>query len=161
VAVARASAKAATIKTANAAAAKTAFNLRWLIAAFVVLLVITFMLVGGNTGSRSSGGGRAARTPDGQLQAILNSAAEWGTASQQDGNPVMKMLHASYALAYLHIARNLASDATIERVCSVRMDEFMRMLEATQSAGIQALTTVCPAVAPTGILAANTGWLIT
>jgi len=90
---------------------------------------------------------------------LIKSAAQWNSRSVQDTNPLIGLMNANYAMAYLNVARTVGSDSDIEKCTSISVDEFLKDLEATQSNAIHRISTQCPNVMPHGLAAVHTGWL--
>ena len=92
-------------------------------------------------------------------KALIQEAAQWSTVAQQDNNPLLALVHATYATAYLNVARRMSSDADIEGLASIHVAEFSKALNSSQQASMRALLAQCPVVAPAGIAALQTGWM--
>jgi len=93
------------------------------------------------------------------IRDLIKSAAQWNSRSVQDTNPLIALMNANYAMAYMNVARSLGSDSDIERYTNVSIDELLKDLEATQRTAIQKLTMQCPNSTPHGLAAVHTGWL--
>lgn len=93
------------------------------------------------------------------IKDLIKSAAQWNSRSVQDTNPLIGLMNANYAMAYLNVARSIGSDADIERYTSAAVDELLKDLEATQSSAIQKIAGQCPSITPHGLAAVHTGWL--
>lgn len=124
--------------------------LKWLLLAFICVIVL--WLAGGIKGSRSG-------LQERSIKDLVKSASQWTTRSAQDSNPLIALMNANYAMAYLNVARSVGSDSEIERYTGAAVDELLRDVEATQSNAIQRVSVTCPAVAPAGLAAAHSGWM--
>ena len=93
------------------------------------------------------------------VKALLTVAARWSAAAAQDSSPMLKVLDATYAVAYVNAARSLADDKELERVSGVRVPELQSQVQAAQTAAIQAVAKLCPSVVPDGAQVLYTGWL--
>ena len=82
---------------------------------------------------------RAART-------LVDQAFHWYTQVAHDQNAQVKQQHASYASAYLHAARHIASDATLERESGVDVHVLQRDIDEMQAASLREIARVCPAL---------------
>lgn len=87
---------------------------------------------------------------------LVKSAAQWNARALQDTNPVIGLMNANYAVAYLNVARSLGSDSDVEKKGRVSVDQMSKELEATQSKFMHSLTDACPSIVPAGHAA--TGW---
>lgn len=94
-----------------------------------------------------------------QLNRVVNQASKWHATSKQDIDPVLRLMHANYALAYAQTARSLASDASIENMTGIRLSELMYHLEDEQRESLQNLVAQCPNVKPSGILSTGSAWM--
>ena len=94
-----------------------------------------------------------------QVHNLVKQSQTWHATAKQDGNPIISLLHADYALAYARIARSLAGDKDIERISGVAVDELLFYLEEDQQQAIQALAQKCPSVKPEGMYAVGSGWV--
>lgn len=94
-----------------------------------------------------------------KLKGLLQEAQHWAQVSAQDANPLLALTHATYAMAYLRVARSMASDADIERACNLRLDEFAATIADAQQAALRNVTGQCPSMATPGLQSINTGWL--
>lgn len=93
------------------------------------------------------------------LKDLVKSSAQWATRSVQDTSPLVALMNANYAMAYLNVARSVGSDADIEKHTGAAVDELLNDVEATQTNAIQRLALACPAITPQGLSAVHTGWL--
>lgn len=96
-----------------------------------------------------------------KLRSLVHEAQQWSVASQQDANPLVSLVHATYGMAYMRVARTLASDADIERVCNLRLDEFAGQLSDAQQVSLRNVAGQCKSLATPGLSSLNTGWLAT
>ena len=125
-----------------------------------VVLILIFITSGGSRtgrGGTSFSGGRAQQ--DATTRALIREAAQWSTIAQQDSNPMLAVIHASFGQAYLNVARRLHTDAEIETVGGLKVEEFSATLHANQQQAVQKLLAVCPMSSPAGIAALQTGWI--
>ena len=133
-------------------------------AALVVGGVVGFMLAVCSlsifSASIRAGRGRgSSRQTKSMVKEAVRNSAHWSTAADQDSNPLLGVMHANFAHAYLNIARTLTSDAEVEEAAQVRLDEFSRSVAQTQRNAVQRLLAQCPSVRPDGITAVQTGWM--
>lgn len=92
-------------------------------------------------------------------RALIKEAAQWSTIAQQDSNPLLALMHATYGMAYLNVARRLHTDRDIEAASNLRVEEFSATLQSNQQTAVQKLLTLCPMSTPAGIASLQTGWL--
>ena len=129
--------------------------IKWILFAAIVLAVLWIM----SNFKLGSGGSSKAAMESRTLRDLVKSAAQWAARSMQDSAPVIAVMNANYAMAYLNMARALATDAEIESNAGVPIDALIRDIEAAQSAAIQRLSAGCPSVGPQGLAAMHSGWL--
>lgn len=60
---------------------------------------------------------------------LVRRAAQWRDATAQDTDPALRLQHAATALAYIHAARALAHDASLERRTGVSVARLTRSAE--------------------------------
>lgn len=84
-----------------------------------------------------------------QMQHLVSEASRWHTIAQQDTNPAIALMHATYAAAYCNAARSLMDDSEIARSAGVHMPEMSMIVSSTQQSAFQTLTQMCPAAVPT------------
>jgi hypothetical protein len=129
--------------------------------AVVVCVLVLVLIVMSSGGARSGRGARSSTDAQQDLatRALIREAAQWSTIAQQDSNPMLAVIHASFGQAYLNVARRLHTDAEIEAVGSVKVEEFSATLHANQQQAVQKLLAMCPMSSPAGIAALQTGWI--
>ena len=77
-----------------------------------------------------------------------------------DTNQLLSLMHATYALAYLNVARHLVADQDIVRMVGVQPQELMHELQEKQDGAVQKVCAECPQLQPaSGRFTAHTGWL--
>lgn len=128
-------------------------------AAIVCGIVLLFALLssGNERAGRTAATSKAANSLT--TRALIKEAAQWSTIAQQDSNPLLALMHATYGTAYLNVARRLHTDSEIEAASNLRVEEFSATLLANQQAAVQKLLTLCPMSTPAGLAALQTGWL--
>lgn len=130
----------------------------WYLAAGLGLLVLIVMLSFWGAAA-STETARPSKRFERRLQGLMSEAAQWSAASAQDTNALLALVHATYGVAYLNVARSLASDADIERHCNLRLDEFAGQLTNTQQSAMRNVTGQCKSLAAPGLASLHTGWL--
>lgn len=107
-------------------------------------------------------GGSATRFPPKftrDVKSLVTEAARWSAVAEQDTNAMLRVLHATYAVAYLNAARTFADDKDLERISGVRVPELQAQMQTQQQDAIQKVGVKCPSVVPEGAQALYTGWL--
>ena len=95
-----------------------------------------------------------------RIRSLIRDAIHWNATSIQDANPLLALVHATYALAYLNTARHMVSDTDIERVMGVQPRELMFELQQNQDRVMQQVAAKCPKLKPpTGTFGVHTGWV--
>jgi hypothetical protein len=129
-------------------------------AAWVVCGAAAFVIFAGVLSNRGKSATVASKSNDAlSTRALIKEAAQWSTIAQQDSNPLLALMHATYGMAYLNVARRLHTDSEIEVASNLRVDEFSLTLQSNQQAAVQRLLTLCPMSTPAGIASLQTGWL--
>ena len=123
---------------------------KWILGAFC--LVIVAWMLSSTWVAKNALDARA-------LKDLVKSASQWNSRSVQDANPLISLMNANYAMAYLNVARSVGSDADIEKHTGAAVDELIKDIESTQSRAIQRVTSSCPSVTPQGLTAVHTGWM--
>jgi len=93
------------------------------------------------------------------LSKVVKEAARWSAVSDQDANDLLKLVHATYAVAYVNAARSLAQDEELERAANVKVDELHSQVTAQQQGVIQKLGAKYPGMLPDGANVLYTGWI--
>jgi len=94
------------------------------LAALIFLAVILFWFIFHFKSSNSN-------TNEG-IKKLFHQMARWSTASTQDKNPVVAVLHANYGVGYMMAMKDLYSDEEMERLLDVKhirsiFDEVQRV----------------------------------
>lgn len=79
-----------------------------------------------------------------QVSKLLRQIARWSAAAQQDTNPYIQNLHATYAVGYLLALREIYSDAFISRVSGINVEHLNNKVTKIMDTAIQNLVKVCP-----------------
>jgi hypothetical protein len=78
-----------------------------------------------------------------KLQTLMIQAVQYSGQAQQDQNPMFALLHANYAIAYLTVARSLASDETIASLTGYSPQKLYPLLMQAQQDTMQSLAKFC------------------
>ena len=109
--------------------------------------------------SASRGGKTLTPKVSRDLSKVVKEAARWSAVSDQDANDLLKLVHATYAVAYVNAARSLAQDEELERAANVKVDELHSQVTAQQQGVIQKLGAKYPGMLPDGANVLYTGWI--
>lgn len=82
---------------------------------FIALLVILVLFLNRNNTRRSN---------KKSLETLVRQSARYATAAQQDATPLIAVLHANYAAAYLYAATDIATDSEIHTATGVDVVTF-------------------------------------
>jgi hypothetical protein len=104
-----------------------------------LLLVLVFVLL--RTSSNS--------VPlDKQIRILYRQTARYAVASLQDDSPVVKSLHANYAMGYLMALKDLATNEQFARATGDNLLSFERKIAGIQDASTVNLVGDCPDLIP-------------
>lgn len=96
-----------------------------------------------------------------RITSLIEQSGQWNISSNQNENPVIKLVHATYALAIARTVRHLTNnDGDIAKSTGIDMEEFTYHLEKQQKRAIQDILHTCPVLEPSsgfGVYAA--GWV--
>lgn len=67
-----------------------------------------------------------------QVKSLILACSQWYEASKKDKNRVAALMHANYAMAFLHAARSLSPDQEIEEIMNISIEQFIQNLEKQQ-----------------------------
>lgn len=132
----------------------TRYGLLVLLGVLVIALLSRWSGTPGSGSGATGGRGGAAK-----LRTLVKEAARWSAVAEQDTNGMLRVLHTTYAVAYLNASRNFADDKELEKLSGVRVGELQAQVQAQQQAAIQKVGAACPGVVPQGAQALYTGWL--
>ena len=91
------------------------------------------------------------------LKSLTSQSVQFHNAALQDTNPLIGLMHANYALAYLMLVHRLgATDADVNRITNVDISELQLFLENDQKRAIQRITSTCPACKIDGVYTIDT-----
>lgn len=78
------------------------------------------------------------------INTIFRGSARWAVASLQDTSPLVAILHANYAAAYLWALRDVFSDIDIQKITSVDIIKYQKKIIDVQDRATQMLIKACP-----------------
>ena len=85
---------------------------------------------------------------DKQIRILYRQTARYAVASLQDGSPVVKSLHANYAMGYLMALKDLATTGEFARATGDNLLSFERKIASIQDASTVNLVGDCPDLIP-------------
>ena len=110
-------------------------------AVLILFLVLVLVFVVFRTSSNS--------VPlDKQIRILYRQTARYAVASLQDDSPVVKSLHANYAMGYLMALKDLATTEQFARATGDNLLSFERKITGIQDASTVNLVGDCPDLIP-------------
>jgi Na+-transporting NADH:ubiquinone oxidoreductase subunit NqrC len=85
---------------------------------------------------------------DKQIRILYRQTARYAVASLQDESPVVKSLHANYAMGYLMALKDLATTGEFARATGDNLLSFERKIASIQDASTVSLVGDCPDLIP-------------
>jgi len=82
------------------------------------------------------------------IRKLGRQTLRWSTASKQDENAMIAVLHANYGVAYLSALRDIATDEEIERVLGVTREEIENWVSSAQDEASRKMIESCPEYGP-------------
>lgn len=138
-------------------------NWRYGIIVVLVIVAIAVLAKWAVGASSSSGGGAGNMSPTlsdcSGGQALIEQASRWQAISMQDQNPALRLVHASFAVAYANAARAICADDKLRAAIGVNIQEFSMDVDKNQRNAFQTISHMCPGTQPTNDYAVMTGWL--
>jgi|UniRef100_A0A6C0J0F6 hypothetical protein len=101
----------------------------YLIIAIFILIVI---MQNKNRGMKSS------------IEKLIRQSARYATAAQQDKSPVIAVLHANYAAAYLYAVKDISSNSQIHNATGIDVKKFSEHVTNVQDMVTKKTTETCP-----------------
>tara|TARA_Y100000310_G_C20559220_1_gene752186 strand:+ start:236 stop:631 length:396 start_codon:yes stop_codon:yes gene_type:complete len=93
------------------------------------------------------GGGRNALLAT-IIQNLTRQAARWSTASVQDDNAMVAVLHANYGAGYLWALKDVASSEQVKAATGIDLVQFEKEIIKAQDAATTTMAQLCPRYAP-------------
>ncbi len=81
------------------------------------------------------------------IKTLLRQSARWATASSQDENPMIAILHANYGAGYLWALKDIVTDNEIEKT-GVNILKFRDEIIKVQDEATIKMANACPNFAP-------------
>jgi hypothetical protein len=93
-----------------------------------------------------------------KLKYLIEQSTRWNSMAQQDTNPVLQLMHCSYALAYAQVARSVTTDKDIENITGIDINELIYYLGECEAYAIKNMGQQCPKVKIDGVYSLGSGW---
>lgn len=88
---------------------------------------------------------------------LVRQAARWSTASRQDANALIRVLHANYGMGYLQALGEIATPSEVEIAININYREFADDIVAVQDLATRAAVDECPSFGPARTVLTNLG----
>ena len=86
------------------------------------------------------------KTQQPKVSTVINTIfrGKWAVASLQDTSPLVAILHANYAAAYLWALRDVFSDIDIQKTMDIDIIKYQKKIIDVQDRATQMLIKACP-----------------
>jgi len=92
------------------------------------------------------------------VKKLFHQMSRWSTAASQDENPIVKVLHANYGVAYMMALQDITNNGELTSILGLaNIDKLFAEVSRVQSEATTALVKQCPTVAPASMLAKHGG----
>lgn len=78
------------------------------------------------------------------IDKLVRQSARYATAAQQDASPVIAVLHANYAAAYLYALKDIATDSQIHNATGIDVKKFKEHVINVQDMVTRKTSEKCP-----------------
>ena len=78
------------------------------------------------------------------IDKLVRQSARYATAAQQDRSPVIAVLHANYAAAYLYALKDVYTDSQIHNATGIDVRKFTQHVVNVQDSVTKKTTESCP-----------------
>lgn len=78
------------------------------------------------------------------IEKLVKQSARYAVTAQQDSSPVMAILHANYAVAYLYALKEIASDSHIHNSTGIDVKKFTEHIKNVQDMVTKKTSEKCP-----------------
>jgi hypothetical protein len=117
-------------------------------AVLILFLVLVLVFVVFRTSSNSVPLIKSQSDLDKQIRILYRQTARYAVASLQDDSPVVKSLHANYAMGYLMALKDLATTEQFARATGDNLLSFERKIAGIQDSSTVNLVGDCPDLIP-------------
>ena len=93
-----------------------------------------------------------------KLKYLIEQATRWNSMAQQDTNPILQLMHCSYALAYAQVARSVVSEKDIADLTGIDIQELIYYLGECESYATKNIGQQCPKIKIDGVYSLGSGW---
>lgn len=96
-----------------------------------------------------------------KVNRLVQDGVRWGTVADQDTNHLLSLIHSTYALSYINVARMMVSDQDIENITNMHAGELHKDLQDKQDRVVRSLYKKYPKLRHRGSSGTNmgAGWL--
>jgi hypothetical protein len=78
-------------------------------------------------------------TPSMKIRDLCLASSQWSSASVEDKDPLTKVIHASFGLAFFNSAKYLSSDSEILKLTGIQSKEFMKGLKQNLKVSLESV----------------------
>jgi hypothetical protein len=78
------------------------------------------------------------------IEKLVRQSARYATAAQQDASPVIAVLHANYAAAYIYALKDIATDSQIHNATGIDVKKFKEHVMNVQDMVTRKTSEKCP-----------------
>ena len=78
------------------------------------------------------------------IEKLIRQSARYATAAQQDKSPVLAVLHANYAAAYLYAVKDIANESQIHNATGIDVKKFKEHVTNVQDMVTKKTSEECP-----------------
>jgi hypothetical protein len=93
-----------------------------------------------------------------KLKYLIEQATRWNGMAQQDTNPILQLMHCSYALVYAQVARSVVSEKDIADLTGIDIQELIYYLGECESYATKNIGQQCPKIKIDGVYSLGSGW---
>lgn len=68
-------------------------------------------------------------TPSMKIRDLCLASSQWSSASVEDKDPLTKVIHASFGLAFFNAAKYLSTDSEIHKLTGIESKEYIKGLK--------------------------------
>lgn len=84
-----------------------------------------------------------------KINKLIRQTSRWAVAAEQDTNPYIANLHATYALGYLMSLREIYSDEYIQKTVNLDVRKLETEVTKIMDDAVKKLVKICPEGQPT------------
>lgn len=111
---------------------------------FLVLILIILL----TTSKQESNFKEESKFKEEAVKRLVRQAARWSTASTQDENPMIAVLHANYGAGYLWALKDIVLESEIEQITNLDIKKFTDEIVSIQDKATRKAVKTCPSFAP-------------